>query len=62
MCGRGHAWQGVHGRGRHTWRGGAGMAGEMATPAAGGMHPTGMHSCFADILVSVSYSYMYMYF
>ena len=35
--------RGVHGRGRHVWQG-ACMAGEMAT-AAGGMHPTGMHSC-----------------
>ena len=37
---RGHAWQGgMHGRG---W--GAGVAGKM-TIAAGGTHPTGMHSC-----------------
>ena len=57
--GRGHAWKGawkggVHGRG-HVWqegmcgRGdmcgkGACMAGKTAI-AAGGTHPTGMHSC-----------------
>ena len=34
---------GVHGRG-DVWRGGACVAGEMAT-AADGSHPTGMHSC-----------------
>ena len=58
MCGGGHAWQGVCGRGAcmaggvhdrggggvHD-RGGACVAGEMAT-AAGGTHPTGMHSSF----------------
>ena len=42
MHGRGHAWQGKHGRG-YAWLGVC-VAGEMAT-AAGGMHPTGMHSC-----------------
>ena len=51
----GHAWQaGVYGRGdmhsrQHAGQGGmrgrgACVAGETAT-AAGGMHPTGMHSC-----------------
>ena len=41
----GHAWQGdMHGR----VGGGAGMEGEMASEA-GGMHPTGMHSCFMTI-------------
>ena len=40
----GHACHGgVHSRWRHVWQV-ACMAGEMAT-AAGGMHPTGMHSC-----------------
>ena len=53
MAGDMHGW-GVHGRGVHGreicmagWTcmtRGACMAGEMAT-AAGGMHPTGMHSC-----------------
>ena len=43
MHGRGHALQwGMCGKG-HVWQG-ACVAGEMAT-AAGGMHPTGMHSC-----------------
>ena len=40
---RGAAWQGACMVGGHVWRG-ACMAGEMAT-AAGGMHPTRMHSC-----------------
>ena len=46
----GHAWQGVCVAGGHTWQGVcmAGrrvcVAGEMAV-AAGGTHPTGMHSC-----------------
>ena len=43
----GHAWQG----GRMAWdmhdQGGR-MAGEMAT-AAGGIHPTGMHSCSTNL-------------
>ena len=39
MHGGGHVWQGVHG-----WvAGGVCVAGETA--AAGGTHPTGMHSC-----------------
>ena len=53
--GRGHVWSGgmrgwwgMHGRGC-AWQGGrvagACVAGETAT-AAGGTHPTGMHSCF----------------
>ena len=37
----------VHGRGVCMAGWGACVAGEMAT-AAGGMHPTGMHSCFAS--------------
>ena len=39
-------WQGgMHGRGRgHAWQG-ACVAGKTAI-AAGGTHPTGMHSCF----------------
>ena len=37
---RGYAWQGV------CVAGGACMAGETAI-AAGGTHPTGMHSCLA---------------
>ena len=37
VCGRGHAWQG------------ACMAGKMAI-AAGGTHPTRMHSCFLGFL------------
>ena len=58
---RGHVWQrgvhykgracmagGMHGRGHAWWglcmAGGACVAGETAT-AAGGTHPTGMHSC-----------------
>ena len=42
----GHAWQGgMHGRG-------VCMTGEMAT-AAGGTHPTGMHSCSTIILVTL---------
>ena len=44
LCGRGHAWQGACVVGGMHDRG-ACMAGEMAT-AAGGIHPTGMHSCF----------------
>ena len=50
MAGWGHVWWGEHvwqgsmyGRG-HVWRG-ACMAGKTAI-AAGGTHPTGMHSCF----------------
>ena len=51
MHGRGHVWQGwgcawqggVHDTGAHAWRGGACVAGEMAT-AAGDAHPTEMHS------------------
>ena len=35
---------GVHGEG-HVWWGRGCVAGEMAN-AVGGMHPTGMHSCF----------------
>ena len=48
--GREHAWQGVCMEGGHAWQGtcvgggGACVAGEMAI-AAGGTHPTGMHSC-----------------
>ena len=38
MCGRECAWQGG------VWQREACVAGEMAT-AAGGTHPTGMHSC-----------------
>ena len=65
----GHAWQGawkgdVHGRG-HVWqegmcgRGdmcgkGACMAGKTAI-AAGGTHPTGMHSCFFFFFNSTVY-------
>ena len=41
---RGHAWQGASIAGGHPWQGVC-VAGEMAT-AAGGTHPTGMHSCF----------------
>ena len=44
MCGRG----GIHGRGMCGGEGGACMAGRYA--AAGGMHPTGMHSCSAMFL------------
>ena len=50
MCG-GHAWQGVcKAEGGCAWQekgmaGGACMAGKTAI-AVGGMHPTGMHSCF----------------
>ena len=61
MCdsvhGGGHALQGVRAwwgacmAGGYVWRGvcgggGACLAGEMAI-AAGGTHPTGMHSCFS---------------
>ena len=49
-----HAWQGrhvwwgdMHGR-EHAWKG-ACMAGGTAI-AAGGTHPTGMHSCYYFIL------------
>ena len=43
--GGGYAWQGVYMTGGHAWQGGwACVAGETAT-AAGGTHPTGMHSC-----------------
>ena len=51
----GQAWQGacmtgcVHGGG-----GGACVAGETATPA-GGTHPTGMHSCYITIIMSLSF-------
>ena len=54
----GRAWQGMgamHGRGvcvaggMHGRRG-TYMAGEMAT-AAGGMHPTGMHSCILTHII-----------
>ena len=51
MYGRGACMAGGM-RGRGTcmvgWGGGAGMEGEMASEA-GGMHPTGMHSCFMTI-------------
>ena len=59
---------GVHGGERHVWQGGmhaggclwqgvcvaggACMAGETAT-AAGGTHPTGMHSCYIKIFVTI---------
>ena len=48
VCMAGGVWHGdMHGRGcvawGHAWQG-ACMAGESAT-AAGGTHPTGMHSC-----------------
>ena len=51
MRGKGrHARQGVVHGGGHVWWGGmrdkgSCMAGETAT-AAGGTHPSGMHSCF----------------
>ena len=44
MQGRGCAWQGVCVAGGTFMAGGACLTGEMAT-AAGGTHPTGMHSC-----------------
>ena len=47
MCGRGHARQGdMHDRGCVAWGvcGRGVHAGETSTEA-GGMHPTGMHSC-----------------
>ena len=63
MCGSGHTWSGacvaggVHGRGlawqwsymvgRHAWQAEACVEGETAT-AAGGTHPTGMHSCLRN--------------
>ena len=66
MCGRGrrvwcggHAWQGgginvgcggMHGRGVCMSEG-ACMAGETAT-AAGGTHPTGMHSCTLNVNIA----------
>ena len=43
---------GVHGRGHEWWGWGACMAGETAT-AAGGTHPTGMHSCYIIILYNL---------
>ena len=44
VCGQGACMAGgVHGQG-------ACMAGEMAT-AAGGMHPTGMHSCWVVLKI-----------
>ena len=43
MCGRGHAWVGVCMCGRGcAWQ--EGVHGREGT-AAGGTHPTGMHSC-----------------
>ena len=52
--GRGCAWQGtcVAGGGM---RGGGVWAGEMATEA-GGTHPTGMHSCYGNILSVVAHT------
>ena len=43
---QGCAWQGMYMAGGHVWHkwGGGICAGQMATEA-GGMHPTGMHSC-----------------
>ena len=42
--------EGMHGRGRgHVWQG-ACLAGKKAT-AAGGTHPTGMHSCLFNFRV-----------
>ena len=59
----GHAWQGgVHGRrcvwwgGGHAWQGGACMVGETAT-AAGGTHPTGMHSCNKNANTNITECY-----
>ena len=46
----GHVWQ--------WWGEGAGacVAGEMAT-AAGGTHPTGMHSCLCEVLMRFQLSF-----
>ena len=54
---------GIRGRG-HVWLGEGGpcVAGETAT-AAGGMHPTGMHSSFLSIiLASLSLEYNFLLF
>ena len=56
--GEGHVWQGsMHAGGMCVaggmrGRGGACMAGETAT-AAGDTHPTGMHSCYIKIFVTI---------
>ena len=43
--------------GAHVWQlGGACVAGEMAT-AAGGTHPTGMHSCLCEVLMRFQLSF-----
>ena len=46
MCGRGATCiaGGMRGGGGHAWQGGGVEAGKTAS-AAGGTHPTGMHSC-----------------
>ena len=55
MHGRGHAWQGGHAwhrvvcmAGGHAWQG-ACVVGKTAI-AVGGTHPTGMHSCYGDVM------------
>ena len=52
MHGRGHAWWGHSWQGDMHGRGGACVAGEMAT-AAGGMHPTGIRSCSKCISITI---------
>ena len=53
MRGRGCAWQGTEGAcvagGMHGRGSGTCVAGGMAI-AAGGTHPTGMHSCFLNLV------------
>ena len=54
-CMGGHAWQGVcRADGGGASMVGGCMAGESVT-AAGGTHPTGMHSCLKSILFSDNY-------
>ena len=51
VCGRGHAWQEACVAGGHAWQGWACVAGKTAI-AAGGTHPTGMHSCNVIVLIN----------
>ena len=51
MHGRGHAWQGgMHGRG-HAWQGGMHGRYYEIWSMSGGMHPTGMHSCYQFLVL-----------
>ena len=50
VCGGGHAWQGVCGKGGMC--GGGGVRAGETTTEGGGAHPTGMHSCTSLTLTS----------